>query len=167
MEKHQQYFPRRLAAVVAAAALSLGFASGAFAQGANGVTGGSTGDNTSAGNVNGNGLPQIQQQGGVSYTSGGVGLDESHALRAAEHDWPLSLRFTGPTSDYLADVHVKIADTHSGDVLSATSRGPYMLVKLPPGRYTVQASYEDRAQTRSITVPAKGTTKADFSWQTQ
>jgi hypothetical protein len=167
MENHQRYFPRRMAAVVATAALSLGFASTAFAQDASGVTGGTTTDNTSAGNANGGGLPQVQQQGDVSYTSGGVGLDESRALRAAEPSWPLSLRFTGPGSDYLADVRVKISDAHSGDVLDTTSRGPYMLVKLRPGRYTVQASYKDHAQSRSVTVPAKGTAKAAFFWQTQ
>jgi hypothetical protein len=162
-----RHLSRRVAAVVAAAALSTGFTSAAFAQNASGVTGGSTTDNTSAGNANVEGLPQVQQQGDVSYTSGGVGLDESRALRASEHSWPLSLRFTGPGSDYLADVKVKISDAHSGDVLDTTSRGPYMLVKLRPGRYTVQASYKDHAQSKSITVPAKGTAKAAFYWQTQ
>jgi hypothetical protein len=156
-----------VATIAAAAALSAGFASTAFAQNAGGVAGGTTSDDTSAGNANGGGLPQIQQQGDVSYTSGGVGLDESRALRSAEHSWPLSLRFTGPGSDYLADVRVKITDAHSGDVLDATSRGPYMLVKLRPGRYMVKASYKDDAQTKSVTVPAKGTAKAAFYWQTQ
>jgi hypothetical protein len=171
-----RYFHRRIAGATAAAvvtavtatALSAGFATSAFAQDASGaVAGGTTTDSTSAGNVNGGGLPQIQQQGDVSYTSGGVGLDESHALRAAEHSWPLSLRFTGPGSDYLADVRVKISDAHSGDVLDTTSRGPYMLVKLRPGRYTVQASYKDDAQTKTVTVPAKGTAKAAFYWRSQ
>src|ERR1700754_1457909 len=167
---HRRIVNATTAAVVtvAATALSAGFATSAFAQGASGaVTGGNTTDNTSAGNANGGGLPQVQQQGDVSYTSGGVGLDESHALRAAEHSWPLSLRFTGPGSDYLADVRVKISDAHSGDVLDTTSRGPYMLVKLRPGRYTVQASYKDDAQTKTVTVPAKGTAKAAFYWRSQ
>jgi hypothetical protein len=170
MKHSPRHFHRRMAAVasvVAATALSAGLVSSAFAQNASGVTGGTTTDNTSAGNVNGGGLPQIQQQGDVSFTSGGVGLDESHALRAAEHSWPLSLRFTGPGSDYLADVRVKISDAHSGDVLDTTSRGPYMLVKLRPGRYTVQASYKDDAQTKTVTVPAKGTAKAAFYWRSQ
>ncbi|CAB3755876.1 carboxypeptidase regulatory-like domain-containing protein [Paraburkholderia solisilvae] len=162
-----RHLSRRVTAIIAAAALSLGFTSAAFAQNANGVTGGSTTDDTSAGNANVEGLPQVQQQGDVSYTSGGVGLDESRALRSAEHSWPLSLRFTGPGSDYLADVKVKISDAHGGDVLDTTSRGPYMLVKLRPGRYTVQASYKDHAQSKTITVPAKGTAKAAFYWQTQ
>jgi hypothetical protein len=158
---------RRIVAAVVSAALSLGLAGGASAQEASGVSGGTTTDDTSAGNANGGGLPQIQQQGDVSFTSGGVGLDESHALRAEQSRWPLSLRFTGPTSDFLADVHVKIVDAHSGAVLDTTSRGPYMLVKLRPGRYTVQASYKDNTQSKSVTIPAKGTAKADFYWKTQ
>lgn len=146
--------------------LGLGVAGGAYAQ-ASDVSGGTTTDQTSAGNTNGGGLPQVQHQGNVAYTSGGVGQDESKALQHAQSSWPLSLRFTGPGSDFLADVHVRIVDAHDGDVLTATSRGPYMLVRLSPGRYTVHAAYKDRDQTKAITVPAKGTAKAAFYWTTQ
>jgi hypothetical protein len=103
----------------------------------------------------------------VSFVSGGVGLDESKALQQAQSQWPLSLRFTGPGSDYLADVHVRIVDAHNGEVLSTASRGPYMLVRLRPGRYTVHATYKDRDQSKALTVPAKGTAKAAFYWNTQ
>ena len=117
--------------------------------------------------MNGGGLPQIQHRGDVSFVSGGVGQDESTALRRAQSEWPLSLRFTGPGSDFLADVQVRVVDAHDSNVLTATSRGPYMLVKLRPGRYTVHAQYKDRDQSKSVTVPAKGTAKADFYWNTQ
>jgi hypothetical protein len=147
-------------------ALMLGFAGGALAQ-TNAVTGGNTTDNTSAGNANGGGLPQIQQQGDVSYTSGGVGLDESKALQSAAHHWPLSLRFTGPGSDFLADVHVHIVDSKGGDVLTATSRGPYMLVKLPAGHYTVHAAYKDEDKTQAVSVAGAGSARAAFHWNTQ
>jgi hypothetical protein len=165
--RHSRRSHRRIVVAALSAALSLGLAGGVYAQEASGVTGGTTTDDTSAGDANGGGLPQIQQQGDVSYTSGGVGQDESHALRAEQNRWPLSMRFTGPTADYLADVRVKIVDAHSADVLDTTSRGPYMLVKLRPGRYTVQASYKDHTQSKSVTIPAKGTAKADFYWKTQ
>src|ERR1700737_2383735 len=65
--------------VAAAVAAPVGLGGGAAAQTSEAV-GGSTADNTSAGNVNGGGLPQIQQQGEVSYVSGGVGLDESQGV---------------------------------------------------------------------------------------
>ncbi|HZZ10463.1 MAG TPA: carboxypeptidase regulatory-like domain-containing protein [Paraburkholderia sp.] len=157
---------RRIVAAALCAALTLGLAGGAYAQ-ASDTTGGTTADDSSAGNANGGGLPQIQQQGDVSFVSGGVGLDESKALQHAQSQWPLSLRFTGPGSDFLADVHVRVVDAHNGEVLSTSSRGPYMLVKLRPGRYTVHAQYKDRDQSKAVTIPAKGTAKAAFYWNTQ
>jgi hypothetical protein len=158
---------RRILTAAIAAALTLGVAGGAFAQAASGTTGGTTTDTTSAGNENGGGLPQVQQQGDVSFTSGGVGLDESKALQAAQSQWPMSLRFTGPGADYLADVRVKVVDAQGGEVLNTTSRGPYMLVKLRPGRYTVHATYKDRDQSKAVSVTGKGTAKAAFYWNTQ
>ena len=72
---------RKIVAAAASVALTLGLVGGAYAQQASEVTGGTTTDQTSAGNANGGGLPQIQQQGDVSFVSGGVGLDESKALQ--------------------------------------------------------------------------------------
>jgi hypothetical protein len=88
-------------------------------------------------------------------------------LQGAASRWPLALRFTGPGSDFLADVHVQIVDAHGADVLQATSRGPYMLVKLRPGRYTVHARYKSDDQQKAVTVPATGNTKSAFYWNTQ
>ena len=34
------------------------------------------------------GLPPVQHQGSVQYVSGGIGLDESEALKAAAKDYP-------------------------------------------------------------------------------
>lgn len=154
---------RKLVTAAVTAALTFGLAGGAWAQ----TSGGNTTDNSSAGNDNGGGMPQIQQQGDVSYVSGGVGSDESKALQHAQSQWPLALRFTGPGSDFLADVHVQIVDAHGTDALTATSRGPYMLVKLRPGHYIVHARYKSTEQQKSVTVPAKGSVKAAFYWNQQ
>jgi len=153
----------KLAAAVLVAAMSAGMAGGAWAQ----ASGGTTSDMSSAGNTNGGGLPQIQQQGDVSYTSGGVGLDESRALLREQAHWPLSLRFTGPTADYLSGVHVRIVDGKGGEALSAESMGPYMLVKLPPGSYTVYAKYKDQEKKQAVTIAGPGKAKAAFHWNIQ
>jgi hypothetical protein len=155
---------RWIAGAAVCTALALGLAGSVCAQQASDVSGGTTTDDTSAGNVNGGGLPQIQQQGDVSFVSGGVGLDESKALQSAQSQWPLSLRFTGPSSEFLADVRVRVVDAHNSEVLNTTSRGPYMLVKVRPGRYTVHAQYKDQEQTKAVTIPAKGTAKSAFYW---
>jgi hypothetical protein len=161
-------FKQGLAALVVV--LTLGAAGGALAQnavdgtGATDGTGGTTSDTSSAGNIHGGGMPQIQQQGGVSFVSGGVGLDESTALERAQRDWPLAMRFTGPGAQYLADVRVRIVNAHNAEVFRADARGPYMLVKLPPGRYTVHAAYKGQSQTKAVTISGSGSTKASFSW---
>ena len=158
---------KRSGVLIAGMALALGLAGNAFAQGSQDAVGGSTTDMTSAGNAMGGGLPQIQQQGAVSYVSGGVGLDESQALKREAPHWPLSMSFIGPTADYLADVHIRIVGAQGGEVLNVESRGPYMLVKLPPGKYTVHARYKDQEQQRTVTVSAKKSTRADFHWSIQ
>jgi hypothetical protein len=139
-----------IVAVVLGAALTAGLAGGALAQ-----------------QATDNGMPQIQRQGDIEFVSGGVGADESHALESARSQWPLGLNFTGSGSDYLADVQVRIVDSHDSDVLKATSQGPYMLVRLRPGQYTVHASYKGNEQSKAVTVPAKGSTRSTFHWSTQ
>jgi hypothetical protein len=161
--KHRRPAARKASIAVLATVMTFGMAGGVFAQ----TTGGGTSDTSSAGNTNGGGLPQIQTQGDVSFTSGGVGLDESHALIREQAHWPLSLRFTGPTSDYLSDVHVRIADAKDTEVLKTDAMGPYMLVKLPPGHYTVYARYKDSEKKQGVTVAGNGKAKADFHWAMQ
>jgi hypothetical protein len=153
----------KFAAATFTALMALGVAGGAYAQ----ASSADTGDMSSAGNTNVNGLPQVQTQGDVSYTSGGVGLDESKALLRQQAHWPLSLRFTGPTSDYLADVHVRITDAKNGEILKADAMGPYMLVKLNPGHYTVHATYKGEEKTQAVAVAGNGKAKAAFHWSIQ
>lgn len=130
----------------------------------NGTVGGTSTDMSSAGNTNGGGMPQVQQQGGVEFVSGGVGLDESRALQAARSRWPLSLRFTGRNAEFLADVHVQIVDAHGASVLDTTSRGPYMLVRVRPGRYTVHVSHDGVNKASAVTVGSNGSARASFVW---
>lgn len=150
----------------AVATVALGGTAGAWAQ-SSGTVGGTTTDMTSAGNENGGNMPQMQHQGDVVYVSGGVGSDESMALKRAAQHWPLALRFTGPGADYLADVQVRIVGPNNADMLHVYSRGPYMLVRLPPGHYTVHAQYKDDDQTREVTVGKAPGARADFHWNTQ
>ncbi|MBN3791205.1 carboxypeptidase regulatory-like domain-containing protein [Burkholderia sp. Bp8963] len=110
------------------------------------------------------GLPAAHQQGDVSFVSGGIGQDESTAFQRNEAAWPLALRFTGAGGEFLADVHVRITDAKGAEVLKTDAHGPYMLVKLPPGRYTVTASYQGKDEAHDVTVGAKGGAKQAFTW---
>ncbi|AUT69099.1 MULTISPECIES: carboxypeptidase-like regulatory domain-containing protein [Paraburkholderia] len=151
--------PHVFIAAALSAALAVSLADGAWAQQAT--------NNSGAGNNNGGGMQQIQRQGDIEFVSGGVGADESHALERARSQWPLGLSFTGSGLDYVADVQVRIVDPHNANVLNATSQGPYMLVRLRPGRYTVHASYKGNEQSKAVTVPAKGSARLTFDWASQ
>ncbi|MGE8632586.1 MAG: carboxypeptidase regulatory-like domain-containing protein [Achromobacter piechaudii] len=113
-------------------------------------------------------LPPVQHQGAVQYMSGGIGIDESEAMKAAAKDYPLSLTFAAQRdgkADYVASVGVLIRDAQGKEVLKATAEGPYMLVKLPAGNYKVSATYEGRAQEREVNVQGPGTGRAVFEWK--
>jgi hypothetical protein len=147
----QSRWAQGLAGAAIVMTLGLGASGGAVAQ---------TDDSAAS-----TGMPAIQQAGGISYVTGGVGLDESHALRAEAPRWPLELLFAGPTSDYLSDVHVDITSS-GGSVFQAKADGPFMLVKLPPGDYVVHASYKGQEKTHPVKIGG-GHQKADFRWSTQ
>lgn len=113
-------------------------------------------------------LPAVQHQGSVQYVSGGIGLDESEAMKAAAKDYPLSLTFAAQRdgkADYVANVAVVIQDGHGKQVLQAEAQGPYMLVKLPAGSYKVSATYNGKAQEREVNVQNSGTARAVFEWK--
>ena len=112
------------------------------------------------------GLPPLQTSGGVSYMTGGVGLDESAAIKAAEKDFNLSLLFAqNKRGEYLADVKVSIMDKAGKTVLKVVSDGPMLLVRLPAGAYKVSANHEGNTLVKSVQVEAKGVARASFVWQ--
>lgn len=111
------------------------------------------------------GLPTIYSRGQISYTSGGVGQDEEQAFKREAPNWPLALQFSGMGGEYIADVHLSITQRDGTKVLEAVSQGPFMLVKLPPGAYTLHAEYKQQTQAKDVHV--SGHTFAAFRWNAQ
>ncbi|MBC8746310.1 MULTISPECIES: carboxypeptidase regulatory-like domain-containing protein [Paraburkholderia] len=145
----------RIASTLLAAAFTLVQASVAAAQADAPQT---------ASEIHRTGMPATQQQGDISFVSGGVGRDESTALRQARRQWPLSLQFTGPGASYVADVQVQIGKAGGATVLDTTSHGPYMLVRLPQGRYTVSATYSVVTRKQNVNVRGNGSARATFAF---
>jgi hypothetical protein len=113
-------------------------------------------------------MPPVQQQGNVSFVTGGVGQDESASMKAAEKDYSLSMLFAqrvGDQNDYTADVPVTITDNKGATVLQTTTHGPYLLVKLPPGSYKITSTYNGKEMTRQATVSKGSHARVVFEWQ--
>ncbi|VVE30754.1 carboxypeptidase regulatory-like domain-containing protein [Pandoraea communis] len=120
----------------------------------------------SAAHAQGGMLPPSMQQGNVTYVSGGIDSDESGAFKREASRWPLSIEMAARgdgANEYVADVQVQIM--HGGTtVLDTRSKGPFMLVKLPEGNYTVKATYDGKPMTKDVRVSAKGHAAAMFLW---
>jgi len=110
------------------------------------------------------GLPPEKTYGNVNYVSGGVGLDESTAFKAAAKDYSLALLFAQGQGEYLANVSVTIKDKAGNTVLDTVSDGPMLLATLPPGNYRISAEIGGSVQTRSVHVGGKGSVKQSFVW---
>lgn len=112
-------------------------------------------------------LPPEQTQGGVTYVSGGVGQEEAQAFEAAAAQYPLTLEFAikhAPHAEYAADVHVVVTDAQGTRVLDTTSDGPFLLAKLPAGRYTVTAERHQQTLARTVHVATHKPTHVMFLW---
>jgi hypothetical protein len=112
-------------------------------------------------------LPPVHTEGGVAYLSGGIGQGEVRAIERSERQWPLTLEFAQNDrrhADFVADVAVVVRGLDRRTSLHATSEGPFLLAKLPPGRYAVDATLDGRTLHRQVTVREGVPTSAVLVW---
>jgi len=114
-------------------------------------------------------LPPEHTQGAVVYRSGGIGADESAAMKAAAGHYPLEVLFaerneTG-TAAYEAGARISIRDDKGKEVLSTVSAGPFLLARLPAGRYTLTAWRNGDARTRTVTIGPQRHERVVFEWR--
>lgn len=108
---------------------------------------------------------QPQQQNGISYVSGGIGLDESTAMKQMQGDYNLRMTFaTGPQDEYLPGVDVAIQKANGQSVLNLDDVGPYLYVKLPADQYTVVSSANGEEKRQTVAVNNSGTKSVVFHW---
>jgi hypothetical protein len=111
--------------------------------------------------------PQVQTVGSIEYLCGGVSDEEMSAVNSQRGNANTALLFTaGAHGEYLADVGVTIrAANRKADpaVVTFTSQGPLCLLKLPAGKYRVEASHHGSTISRDLTIDSslKQTT---FNW---
>jgi hypothetical protein len=119
-------------------------------------------------NLQGNpALPPTKMHGQTEFISGGIGKNESEAILRAGKGWPLTLELAQdaqPRAEYISDVQVKITDTKGNVVLDADSAGPYLLVKLPPGKYVLDAVYNSVTLHRKLNLEAGSGKKISLIW---
>lgn len=112
-------------------------------------------------------LPAERSQGSVTFISGGIGSDESEAMKRAASRYSLSIEMASPATpraEYVSDVRIDIRDQRGKSVLSTISDGPLLLANLPPGQYTVDATRNGSVQQRKVTIGAGTHLRVMFSF---
>ncbi|MCW3479119.1 carboxypeptidase-like regulatory domain-containing protein [Neisseriaceae bacterium JH1-16] len=112
-------------------------------------------------------LPSVQQSGTIEYLTGGIGSDESDAMKAEARHYPLAIEMARSSKDggkFVADVDVAIHNAKGKEVFEANSTGPFMLVKLPPGNYKVKATLDGVTRQQQVSVGAKGSKHISIIW---
>lgn len=100
-------------------------------------------------------MPAWQGAGPTRYVCGGIGSDESNAMRGAMKEHPLSLLFARADGAYMAsvDVTIKGGDTNSSAAMAFRAGGPVCLIDIPDGRYTIDVTAPGgQAKSQTVTV---------------
>jgi hypothetical protein len=102
----------------------------------------------------------------VIFVSGGIGYCESQAMQNASKEYPLELVFVQKTAigeSYLANISLQITDMKGVLVLDTITKGPFLLARIPTGRYTITANLYDEVKTQHVTI-AKKHQRLVFVW---
>lgn len=112
--------------------------------------------------------PIRMSQQGVEYMAGGIGSEEAEFMETVAPRWAATLAFgvkDGKPADFAAEVKVLVRETASGKtVLDVTSAGPFLVARLDPGAYTVEATLDGQSMTQPLTVPEHDGARVQFVW---
>lgn len=110
-------------------------------------------------------MPEVKTTNGIEYLSGGIGKDQSDAMKAAAKDYTLMLTCAQAAGEYLADVKVNITDKSGASVLETVMDGPFLLARLPTGRYRISAQSNDVTVNKTVNISAKHSTRVNLYWK--
>ena len=113
-------------------------------------------------------LPKSQNQGEITYITGGVGDDESKAIKDDAKNWPLVVDFSQHLENrdaWISQVYLRILDVKGNGIFEVTTDGPFLLVNLPSGSYMLTATYEGITKTQKIQIVDGRSLRASLNWR--
>jgi hypothetical protein len=90
--------------------------------------------------------------GGIDVACTGIGLDTRAEPRWRSYG--VRIELSDARNEYLAGGVVTVLDAHGRPLLSAKCDAPWLLLRLPPGAYGVEATMEGAAAPRSARIVA-------------
>jgi len=102
---------------------------------------------------------------GFPYLYGGVGSDEREMIEARGKAYNVKFSFATKGGAFLSDVKLVIADAKSGELISLIADGPLFFIQLPPGIYTVSATFRNETkEIKALAVVKDKTVRRTLIW---
>ena len=102
--------------------------------------------------------PAVQHgPGGTAYLSGGSGDEERAAMAARQPDFPFKVVLSGAGGQFVVADTLSVS-TPQGELLAIRDAGPIVMIKLPPGQYNLEATWQGKTERRSVRVAASAQT---------
>ena len=112
-----------------------------------------------------NAMPPVRTSSvGIKYVVGGVGTDERKAMRSAYSSFKLHIEQAEKGGAYSAGMHLRIYDSQNQELLETTMEGPWLLVDLPSGVYTLAAIRNGREFRKQISLGNEAQQQVVFIW---
>jgi hypothetical protein len=103
---------------------------------------------------------------GIDYVTGGVGDEATQELRqfASDNGYNLKGFFTLNTGNFVSDVRVALKNERGRTLVDDVADGPMFFAKVPPGNYSLTATYEKKTETQKMRIGQRDTRVAYFRW---
>ena len=108
------------------------------------------------------GAPTVQHTpAGIDYISGGAGEEDRASMSARQAEFPFKVVFSASGGEYLVAEKLSVISPQ-GELVTVRDAGPVVMLKLPPGAYTLEATWQGRSERRTVRVGAPSQT---LNWQ--
>jgi len=94
----------------------------------------------------------METDNGIMYMTGGLGIESRAQMDKAADRYNLKVVVASTSGAYLADAMITIKNAVGKVVLKTITDGPWLMVKLPKGTYSVMAAIDDHQKTRKVSV---------------
>lgn len=99
--------------------------------------------------------PAPQSYGGIQVINGGADLDQADAIKRIQSRYPLRVEISGRGGNYYVADRLKLLQRDEV-VAEITDAGPWLLMDVPPGRYTLVGDFGNTEIRRDVVVSNNG-----------
>ena len=94
--------------------------------------------------------PTVQHSpGGTDYLNGGAGDEERTAMTARQREFPFKVVMSAAGGEFIVADRLSVS-TPQGELLTVRDAGPIVMIKLRPGQYNLEATWQGKTERRSV-----------------